>query len=52
MLGSRIRDGRPRNSLSIFDREQKIFHLRKLSTGSEAQAASYSVGTVGFLPGR
>ena len=52
MLGSRLRDGRQRNGLSFFDREPKIFLFRKLSSGSEAQSASYSMDTVGFLPGR
>lgn len=52
VLGSRISDWRARNDLSIFVREQKIFLFRKLSTGSEVQSASYSMDTVGFLPGR
>jgi hypothetical protein len=51
MLGSRIRNGQPRNGLSIFDRKQKIFLLYILPTGFETQSTSYSVGTVGFFRG-
>ena len=51
MLGSRLRDGWPRNGLSIFDKEQKSFLLYILPTGSETQSASYLVGTVDFFQG-
>ena len=51
MLGSKLRNSRQRNVLSIFDRTLQRFLIYILPTGSVTQLASHSVGTVGFLPG-